>query len=317
MKNNSKNPFPIAAIFLSLIVLLNNCGGGSSSKNSEPQSEGQNSRTTSTQTDSLSQSIKSPATEKEKPANAETNDKKINKVKLNDAVSTATVKLGDSQVQIEEFKISGSGGSAPLYFRPHENESTSGEATREIIKKYNGGSLVELKSKGDRMIQFSLKNQTYTIDPNRIFTAEGIKKTLSKNGGTDAEAEKAVNDFVENLFAEFLIDKNLIIAVHNNTDGEPLSVESYRGSAEVADISVNPQRDIDDFFYVTNQQHFNFFREQGFNVVLQNTAKVGDDGSLSVYCGKRGIAYINVESEHGHLSEQIEMLEAVQRLPGK
>jgi hypothetical protein len=33
-----------------------------------------------------------------------------------------------------------------------------------------------------------------------------------------------------------------------------------------------------------------------------------DDGSLSVYCGKLGIPYVNVEAQHGHLVRQLKML---------
>jgi hypothetical protein len=46
----------------------------------------------------------------------------------------------------------------------------------------------------------------------------------------------------------------------------------------------------------------------GYNVVLQNNTTVEDDGSLSVYCGKNRISYINFESESGHFEEQIKMI---------
>ena len=40
-------------------------------------------------------------------------------------------------------------------------------------------------------------------------------------------------------------------------------------------------------------------------MILQDNENCIDDGSLSVYCGKRNIPYANVEAEDGHLTEQI------------
>jgi len=38
---------------------------------------------------------------------------------------------------------------------------------------------------------------------------------------------------------------------------------------------------------------------------------VSDDGSMSVYCGSRGIRYINIEAQMGDESNQMDMLEAL------
>jgi hypothetical protein len=45
-------------------------------------------------------------------------------------------------------------------------------------------------------------------------------------------------------------------------------------------------------------------------VVLQHH-RPQDDGSLSVYAAKKKIPYINIEALHGHLDEQIRMLETL------
>ncbi|MDR0289129.1 MAG: hypothetical protein LBH78_03695 [Rickettsiales bacterium] len=44
---------------------------------------------------------------------------------------------------------------------------------------------------------------------------------------------------------------------------------------------------------------------------MQNNKAVEDDGSLSVYAGENNIRYSNVEAEHGHLEQQIDMLSAL------
>ena len=74
---------------------------------------------------------------------------------------------------------------------------------------------------------------------------------------------------------------------------------------------VNGGRDEDEFFYVTQKSYFSALKARGFNVVLQNNKTTEDDGSLSIYCGKRNLKYINIEAQHTHLAEQGEMLQAV------
>lgn len=247
---------------------------------------------------------KDSAVVKTKPAVTPTPQTKNNPQKT----SEEKIKIGDSEIQVS---VSTTAKPKPLYFRPHENENTASKATAEILKKY-GGTFVELRSKGERNIQFMLGQKTYTFDPNRIFSTAGIENTLGEN--RTKAAVKAVSDFVDILLAKYLTDKNLLVAVHNNTDGSRLSVETYKDDKDATQVFQNPNRDVDDFFFVTEIKFFNALKKKGFNVILQDNEKVVDDGSLSVYCGKKGISYINIESEHGHLPQQIEMLEAIQEI---
>lgn len=221
-------------------------------------------------------------------------------------------KLGDTTVKIVVGKTS----KFPLkfvYFNMHDNENTAIEAAREVIEKY-GGTFIELQIEGERLINFSLKDKSFTFDPNRIFTDVGIEKTLKLNGSYTTEARNETSKFAEKL-KEYLKNARLIIAVHNNTD-ENYSIKSYETGGEYAreikHFNINTEMDIDDFYYVTEDSHFKFLKEKNQNVVLQNNANVTDDGSLAVYCGKNKISYINVESEHGHLREQTDMLEILQ-----
>jgi hypothetical protein len=195
----------------------------------------------------------------------------------------------------------------------HDNENTAVEATKETIKKY-GGTLIELQNDGKRLINFSLKDERFTIDPNRIFTVEGIVKTLKNNGEYSTEAEKETNKFAGNL-KNFLKNVRLVIAVHNNSN-ENYSVKSYETGGEYDTdaklVNLEPEMDIDDFFFVTDDNLFRKLKTKNQNVALQDNSNATDDGSLSVYCGKNKIPYINVESEQGHLREQIKMLEILQ-----
>ena len=56
---------------------------------------------------------------------------------------------------------------------------------------------------------------------------------------------------------------------------------------------------------------FKRIKKQGFNAVLQSNIKATDDGSLSIYYGKKNLVYINIETEKGNLDEQVKMLNVV------
>ncbi len=68
-----------------------------------------------------------------------------------------------------------------------------------------------------------------------------------------------------------------------------------------------------DFILTTEKAFFNYLKQKKLNVVLQHPRPY-DDGSLSVYAGKKKIRYINVEALHGHLDEQVRMLEALKAI---
>jgi len=61
---------------------------------------------------------------------------------------------------------------------------------------------------------------------------------------------------------------------------------------------MNPAADPDDFNFVTDDRFFRAFKVQGFNDILQDNRIRRDDGSLSVFSGRKGIPYINVEAQN-------------------
>jgi hypothetical protein len=225
------------------------------------------------------------------------------------------IKLGDGTVDV---CVSKRGSEAPafVYFNMHDNENTSVGAARIAINRH-GGRLVEIRSTGRRNIDFSLGGKKYTFDPNRIFTDEGIRKTLAEHGPYSAEAHKETARFANQLIKDYFIDAKLVIAAHNNTEAE-YSIHSYYPGGEyekdAAEVFVNKGYDADDFFFVTDAAHYEILVAAGFNVALQDNKNVVDDGSFSVYCGRNNIKYINVEAEHGHLFEQVQMIESLRTI---
>lgn len=194
----------------------------------------------------------------------------------------------------------------------HENEITSYKAGQNLFDKY-GGKLAKLIDKGNRNISFSINNQNYTFDPNRIFTEIGRNKTLAKLSKANNSAESELEIFAKSIIDSIKISKDkIVIALHNNTNGD-YSIRSYmKNNVEAinaSEIYVNEKISEDDFFVVTSKKIFDALKEKDVNVVLQNNEKAIDDGSLSIYCANYGIQYINVEARSDHLEYQSEMLD--------
>jgi hypothetical protein len=229
--------------------------------------------------------------------------------------ASRAIRLGDSTVQLV------SSWCDPVtitYVSVHENEQTSVEAARQVMRRH-GGRLLELKARGQRLVSFTRGGTRYTFDPNRIFTEVGIQKTLRRYGPYSAAAQAEVAELAAAILEEVTRGRVFpVVALHNNAGGA-YSVESYRPRAplatEAAEVHVNPRMSRADFFIVTERKAYAVLRGLGFNVVLQSDTPA-DDGSLSVYCQRQTVPYINVETLFGRLSRQIHMLDTVRGLPG-
>ncbi len=214
-------------------------------------------------------------------------------------------------------------GSGPIYFAPHDNENISVQAALKHVRK-PGGTVVQLQYGGERNVTFRHKYVPYSFDPNRMFSNDGIKKSLQRHSKTYSQgAHREVHEFAQYVIAHLKMDelrKFPIVALHNNTEGR-YSIESYepkgKYAAEAEKAYRNPKMDSDDFFFVTTMKLFQALKKRKFNVVLQNQ-KPTDDGSLSVFAAERGVPYVNVEAQHdqkgGHLAVQSKMLEALHEI---
>lgn len=210
--------------------------------------------------------------------------------------------IGDLEVKVVVYKRPGK----LTFVNLHDNENTSVEAAIVAIDSL-GGTLLQLQHTGERNLEFKLEGTKFIADPNRIFTDEGARATLKKLGPYSEEALKAVRTFADGLVDSLNVD--VIYTLHNNTEmgySAKSYLDEYKTDAE--EVFINPAMDEDDFFFVTERSFFDQLKVKGYNVVLQNNETVTDDGSLSVLAGQRGIPYINIEAQHGHLKEQVEML---------
>jgi hypothetical protein len=209
------------------------------------------------------------------------------------------VMIGHTKVIIQKVK----NGKGKAFIHLHQNETTALHAAKSVVRD-NGGSLLTLIHPGARNIVFQMHHKRYEFDPNRIFTDNGIKKTLRQYGNYSPEAAHEIKKLANRITV--LLPKGKIIAVHNN---RTYSLKNYfPGHDSVADaqaLHVNPHGYHRNFYLVTKKNDYLRLKQSKFNSIWQaHDAK--DDGSLSVFLSERN--YINVEAGYNQLAAQIKML---------
>jgi len=224
------------------------------------------------------------------------------------AQDTIQLPLSGTDVRVLIF---GNDSSEVLLYNMHDNENTSALAGRIISQKYKG-EYFELIHNGKRNISFLMGEDSIHIDPNRIYTDTGVWLQLQKNKITDTVAYQLVAAWRDSVLSLLNIkDRSLVIALHNNTE-ENYSFKSYLPDREYEKEARSFYKgftpDYDDFFFVTDHSILHALIAGQYNVVLQANETMTDDGSLSVYCAKLGIPYVNVEAQHGHIWRQMYML---------
>jgi len=193
----------------------------------------------------------------------------------------------------------------------HDNEDTGVKAAFEYIR-YSGGSIVDCQYGSARNFRFFYDDEEFQIDPNGIYSKAGIVKGLEKYGRADRQVVKQLEQIsktILNTYSE--TDPPYLFTLHNNADGG-FGISSYLQGYELegyADsLHINFQMDNDDLILVTDIALFNRLKLDNVNVILQST-EAPDDGSLSVYAMKNNIPYINVEVQHGHFTENLQLIE--------
>jgi hypothetical protein len=191
----------------------------------------------------------------------------------------------------------------------HENENTSVVAVRSFLL-FNGGSLVKFSKGNTRLVEFQMESNNYAIDPNRMFTSEGIQASLAQYSTYTPEAAAEVSKLADFLLDIYDFDhQSTVLALHDNggTYGANsyLPGQTYENDAAAVNIvdGTNPS----DFFYVVDPVYYESLKVAGYNIVLQDNTTVTNDGSLSYFAGVKGKAYVNFEAqaEYTAIGEQV------------
>ncbi len=200
-----------------------------------------------------------------------------------------------------------------VFINLHDDEITSVDAAKRVLEEY-GGLLIEVENNAQRNIRFKLDRYFFKVDPNRIFSEEGIKKSLEQLGRTSGKAVDEVEKLGQRIVQLIPEETTCIIALHNNTP-DLFSVTEYsagnKRSFDSKKVYINTEQDTDDFFLTTDNNLYEKLADKGFNTILQDNKNCTEDGSLSVYCGRKNIRYVNCETEHGKTDQYYEMMKTL------
>jgi len=248
---------------------------------------------------------------------------------MKDTISKANVGIDEELLQVEmvkkfvlgsdtvKFKFHESTKSKIFYISLHDDENTAVGAIESQLDCNFNGRFVELNHSGERLVKFKLGGENYIFDPNRIFTPTGVKASLEKYSKYNADAAKIVESFGAFIVDSLLKEAEMVVAIHNNGNNGYSILDYKKGGvyqADAADVFINEDADVDNFLYVTEKHFFDVFKNNNFNVILQNNSKVTDDGSLSVYCGLNNKKYINIEAQDGELVTNIKMIKFTNKI---
>lgn len=228
---------------------------------------------------------------------------------------TSVFILNDKSVKMIRYQY---GESHIRFLALHDSEKTGLSAAFQFMRIY-GGCAIELNYGKVRNIDFLDSLKKFSFDPNTMFTDEGAYLGLARNSAP--QIHNGLPEKVRRLADEVLkagrIDSlGVIVTLHNNYNGG-FSIYSYtQGNyLETAahNIYINSAMDPDNFVFVTDPRFFDHLKQRKINVVLQSS-QVPDDGSLSVFAMQKNIPYANIESQHGHLSENYRLIIAVNEM---
>ena len=201
------------------------------------------------------------------------------------------------------FGIETTQRSKRRYLHIHGNESTARDVLRQHAKSHNGIYFFVVGDK--RMVPVG----DCLIDPNRMFTPDGARKSLERwnksKTSAQIDAAMALLDRDRDSFLESVIPPKggLMIALHNNSDGY-----SIQDVLAISDKVSMPDPDHPrDFMLATNEADYKKIAKGRFNIVLQKSVR-GDDGSFSVLAAGRAIRYVNIEAAIGNFEKQKAML---------
>ncbi|MEZ5034174.1 MAG: hypothetical protein R2796_04230 [Chitinophagaceae bacterium] len=226
-------------------------------------------------------------------------------------IETIEHPIGDSKIKVKIYQYGEP--NHILCINLHANETTSVNAATAVLAN-TGGTIVRVMNNEQRVIPFKINGVRYRFDPNRIFSDVGIQQTLRENGRISAAAIKAVDQFAKSLLAYFPDSISCIVALHNNTN-EAYSVKSYlpgsRREKDAKAVAPFASQDVDDIAFTTDSLLYKKMADCGYNSIWQDNINVKQDGSLSVYCGNNNIRYINIETQHGSVSQYATMFESL------
>lgn len=207
------------------------------------------------------------------------------------------------------FEVERNGRSKRRYLHIHGNEKTAREVLKQHVKSHKGIYFLVVSEKRNVAVGECV------IDPNRMFTAAGARKSLERwnAGKTEAQISAALGllEADREAFVRAVSPPagGLLIAMHNNSEGYSIKDEVAISDKVHMPDGENPR----DFMLATDEADFERISKGKYNAVLQKTLR-NDDGSFSVLALTRSIRYVNIEAALGNFDKQKAMIEFLEQV---
>ena len=107
------------------------------------------------------------------------------------------LQLLDTPIALQ-VRSAGQGGLR--YLNLHENEQTAVLAAADLLRTVPG-QLIELRSRGRRVVSFRDGLRPLAFDPNRIFSDAGIQQTLRRHASCTPAAQQALRTLRDRVLA--------------------------------------------------------------------------------------------------------------------
>lgn len=195
------------------------------------------------------------------------------------------------------------------YLLIHGNERTAREVLTKFLANNRGTAW---------LVRNTTRNVTLgagELDPNRMFSRDGAERNIRilNPGWSEAQIQNGLL-YLDNRRRQVLDavrphDGDVLIAVHNNTEGYSVRDEVEASNRVALNDAVNPH----EFCLCTSDADFDLLSRGVYNVVLQQRPSGPEDGSLSRYAARSGFRYVNIEAGLGQAGKQQAMLEWVDR----
>lgn len=115
--------------------------------------------------------------------------------------------------------------------------------------------LIEIENNLERNLRFQLDDYFCEVDPNSIFSKEGIKKSQEEFSRSSFNAIAEAFYFGQQIIRLIPGEAKCIISLLNNTAGLFSVTEYAAGNSRSADsrkVFIHAEQDPDDFFLTTN-----------------------------------------------------------------
>jgi len=205
------------------------------------------------------------------------------------------------------FTVEQNGNSSRRYLHIHGNETTARDVLKEHLKTFPGTYFFIENSRRNAPVGDCL------IDPNRMFTAAGARKSLERfnQNSVAIDAAMALLDRDREAFLKAVSPPpgGILIAMHNNADGYSMNDEIPISDAVHQPDKSNPR----DFLLATNPADFAKIERGPYNSVLQKSVR-SDDGSFSVLAASRSLRYVNIEAAIGNFDKQRSMIRFLEQV---